>query len=444
MLSARKAFYSWADLPLNERLAYIRRYQTALNDQQDALARLISLETGKPLWEATGEVSGMVAKVDISIAAYDERTGFRRIEGPTEIHISHRPHGVLGILAPFNFPAHLANGHFVPALIAGNTIVLKPSEYTPMVGLFLASLWNALDLPKGVFNVVCGGASVGQMVAGHPEIDVLCFTGSAMVGHQLAHSFARTPEKLLAMEMGGNNPLILHSAEDADAAAIAIIQSAFATSGQRCTCTRRLIVIRSTHTQLIIDRLLEWMTHIRVGMFTEIPQPFMGPVISTAMAERLGDVVTEWRRSGGRVLGEFKQSVGAFVYPTLVDVSAISRRKDNEYFGPLLQLIEVDSMEDAIREANNTRYGLSSSVFTLDEGLFKFCSRRIRAGIVNWNTPTTGSSAKAPFGGLGWSGNHRPAGYYAADYCAYPVVSTVSTSLVMPSQLPIGLWRSGQ
>lgn len=439
MMAARNAFPTWAELPVEHRIELVRHYQSLLTQRRAELAQLISEETGKPLWEAQGEVGTMLAKVDISITAYHERTGVRSVSTQPDTILTHRPHGVLGILGPFNFPAHLANGHYIPALIAGNSVVLKPSEHTPMVGLFLAALWQEVGLPNGVFTVLNGGGGVGQMVACHSELDVLCFTGSAAVGRQLAHSFGRTPEKLLAMEMGGNNPLILHSAEDADAAALAIVQSAFATSGQRCTCARRLIVVRSPHTQLIVDRLVDWVGRIRVGRFTESPEPFMGPVISESVAHRLADVLGEWERMGGRVLGNRRASVGAFVYPVMIDVSMISRRGDDEYFGPLLQLIEVESIEDAVREANNTKYGLSSSVFTIDRRVFDFCSRRIRAGIVNWNSPTTGSSSKAPFGGMGWSGNHRPTALYAADYCAYPVVSTLNESLVMPSALPLGM-----
>lgn len=439
MIAARAAFLDWADLSLESRLKFVRAYHARLAERRSELAEIVSQETGKPLWEAEGEVGTMLAKVDISIAAYHDRTGTRLVSTQPETIVAHRPHGVLGILGPYNFPAHLANGHYLPALIAGNVVVLKPSEYTPMVGLFLAQLWDEVGVPNGVFTVVNGGGGVGQMVALHSELDVLCFTGSAAVGRQLAHSFGRMPEKLLAMEMGGNNPLILHSAEDADAAAVAIIQSAFATSGQRCTCARRLIVVSSPHTAMIVSRLVEWVAKIRVGHYCESPAPFMGPVISEAAARRLADVVGEWEQMGGKVLTQKRVTQGAFVYPTIVDVTMISRRKDDEYFGPLLQVIEVESIEDAVREANNTHYGLSSSVFTIDRRLFEYCSRRIRAGIVNWNSPTTGSSSKSPFGGLGWSGNHRPTAYYAADYCAYPVVSTMNESLVAPNQWPVGL-----
>lgn len=439
MGAARHAFLSWADLPLDDRVVWVKAYQDELIRRKDDMARLIATETGKPLWEAVTEVGVMIAKVDIAIGANADRAGVREVGTEPLASFSHRPHGVMAILAPFNFPGHLASGHFIPGLIAGNTIVLKPSEYTPMCGLMLADIMDTIGLPSGVFNLVNGGASVGKLVSSHFEVDVMCFTGSSAVGRQLAHTYGRTPEKLLVMEMGGNNPIIVHSTDDIDAAVLTIIQSAFVMSGQRCTCARRLIMIKSDTTPRILDRLCAIVDRLRVGPFDSDPPPFMGPLISQETAIRIEHAIGQIQSLGGRILNAPRKRQGAFLFPTIMDVTQLSKRDDDEYFAPFLRVITVDSVDAAIAEANRTRYGLSSAVISNDRSMFDYISKRLRAGIINWNSPTTGASGKAPFGGIGWSGNHRPTAYYAADYSSYPVVSTYNQSLVVPTTLPPGV-----
>jgi len=298
---------------------------------------------------------------------------------------------------------------------------------------------DTIGLPSGVFNLVNGGASVGKLVSSHFEVDVMCFTGSSAVGRQLAHTYGRTPEKLLVMEMGGNNPIIVHSTDDIDAAVLTIIQSAFVMSGQRCTCARRLIMIKSDTTPRILDRLCAIVDRLRVGPFDSDPPPFMGPLISQETAIRIEHAIGQIQSLGGRILNAPRKRQGAFLFPTIMDVTQLSKRDDDEYFAPFLRVITVDSVDAAIAEANRTRYGLSSAVISNDRSMFDYISKRLRAGIINWNSPTTGASGKAPFGGIGWSGNHRPTAYYAADYSSYPVVSTYNQSLVVPTTLPPGV-----
>ena len=438
MASARAAFIGWSLTSLDDRKALLLRYRDRLTARADELAELISREVGKPLWESRGEVATMISKVAISIDAFEKRTGTHFIStsatGATEL--THRPHGVMVVLAPFNFPGHLANGHFVPALLAGNTIVLKPSEFTPLVGQFFGDVMAECGVPDGVFNVVIGGGGVGQQIANHPELDGLCFTGSSSTGRQLASVFGRMPEKILALEMGGNNPFILHSAADPVAAAAVIAQAAFLTSGQRCTCTRRLIVVSSENTDSVLGELIRLADSVTVGPYYSRPEPFMGTVISQNAALHLQSVADGLVKRGGVVLGQQRKPQGAFFFPTIIDVSQVSHLADKEIFGPLLQVIRANRLDDAIREANNTRFGLSASVMSIGRDTFEYCFGRIRAGIINWNTPTTGSSSQAPFGGIGWSGNHRPTALYAADYCAYPVVSTQAEAPAMPAAIP--------
>src|SRR5690606_18088194 len=252
------------------------------------LARLISQETGKPFWEAQTEIDSVAGKVDISIRAYQERTGTRVQEaGGMRQRVAHKPHGVLAVLGPYNFPMHLANGHIVPALLAGNTVVFKPSEEAPACGLAMAEVWEEAGLPADVLRVVSGAASTGRALAGHADIDGLLFTGSMPTGVALHRQFAEAPNRILALELGGNNPLIVWNASDAEACAHIIAQSAFLSAGQRCTCARRLILPTGEAGNRVLEALLEVTDRLIVGAPFDDPQPFMGPVINNRAARRL-------------------------------------------------------------------------------------------------------------------------------------------------------------
>src|SRR5947208_7758097 len=208
---ARAAWAAWAARPLAVRIETLRRFANAVRGQKDAFADLIARETGKPLWESTTEVDAVVNKVDISVSAYSERTSQRRLEGAlgARVAVRHKPHGVLAVLGPYNFPAHLPNGHIVPALIAGNAVVFKPSEKTPATGEFLVRCFHEAKIPDGVVRLLIGGPDQGKALASQPGIDGLLFTGSARAGQALHRQFAETPHKILALELGGNNPLAM-------------------------------------------------------------------------------------------------------------------------------------------------------------------------------------------------------------------------------------------
>ena len=279
--AARAAFYHWSDLALEDRLAIVRRYADLLGEHKEALALTIARETGKPLWETRTEVAAMQGKIAISIRAHDERTG--TVENPmpgAKAFVRHKPHGVVAVFGPYNFPGHLPNGHIVPALIAGNAVVFKPSELTPMVAEAMLKIWQEAGLPKGVLNLVQGEVETGKALAGNPDIDGLFFTGSSRTGHFLHQQFAGQPGKILALEMGGNNPLIVKDVSDIDGAVHAIVQSAFITSGQRCTCSRRLFVERGAQGDALVKRLVEVVGQIKVGHYDDEAQPFMGAMIS--------------------------------------------------------------------------------------------------------------------------------------------------------------------
>jgi succinylglutamic semialdehyde dehydrogenase len=425
--AARAAWAGWASRSLSYRVETLRRFANVARGRIDAFADLIARETGKPLWEARTEVEAVVNKVDISISAYADRTSQRRLEGAlgARVAVRHKPHGVLAVLGPYNFPAHLPNGHIIPALIAGNAVVFKPSEKTPAVGEYLVKLYHEAGVPEGIVRCVQGGPGTGKALAAHPGIDGLLFTGSARAGGALHRQFAETPQKILALEMGGNNPLVVWNARDVQAAAAMTVQSAYLSAGQRCTAARRLIVEDGQH-EALIETIVKLIDRLIVDHPHASPTPFMGPVIDNEAADHLQDAFIDLTGKGGRAIRRLDRRPGGlpFMTPALIDVTEVERRPDEEMFGPVLQVIRVRDFDAALAEANATRYGLAASLIGGSPELYDRFWASIRAGVVNWNKPTNGAPSTAPFGGIGLSGNHRPSAYYAADYCAYPVTSS--------------------
>ena len=424
---ARQSWAEWAARPVAVRVETLRRFVNVVRAKAEALTDCISRETGKPLWEARTEVESVMNKIDISIASYTERTSQRRLEGNlgTKTALRHKPHGVLAVLGPYNFPAHLPNGHIVPALLAGNAVVFKPSEKTPATGAMLVECYQAAGVPSGVIRLLVGGADTGRELAAHSGIDGLLFTGSARVGLSINRQFADTPGKVLALEMGGNNPIIVWDTTDLHTAAIVVIQSAFLSAGQRCTAARRLIVRDGTH-QPLLDEIRKLAERLIVGEPHRTPAPFMGPVIDNAVADGLEESFLALMMKGGQPLMQLTRPIAErpFLTPAIIDMTGVRERPDMELFGPILQVIRVPDFDAALAEANATRFGLSASLVGGSPQLYDKFWANIRAGIVNWNRPTNGAPSNGPFGGVGLSGNNRPSAYYAADYCAYPVVST--------------------
>ncbi|MFV0576484.1 MAG: succinylglutamate-semialdehyde dehydrogenase [Vibrio sp.] len=440
--AARNAFSTWAKTPLSDRISLVERFVETLTENKTALAEVISQETGKPHWETLTEVAAMIGKANISIQAYSERTGEKVTEMPDgRAVLRHKPHGVLAVFGPYNFPGHLPNGHIIPALIAGNTIVFKPSELTPWTAEETLKLWQQAGLPNGVINLVQGGRTTGEALAEHPQIDGLLFTGSANTGYHLHRQLAGQPEKVLALEMGGNNALIVEDYDDLDAAVHLAIQSAFISAGQRCTCSRRILVKNDAQGEAFVQRLVEVTKAIKVGEWNESPAPFMGSVISLQAVKQLLQAQQDLLNKGAKPLVSMTQLAEdrAFLTPGILDITGIEGIPDEEYFGPLATIIRYDEFDDAIQIANRTRYGLSLGLISTQRALFDRLTIEARAGIVNWNKPLTGASSAAPFGGVGASGNHRPSAYYAADYCAWPMASLESDSITLPSQLSPGL-----
>ncbi len=440
--AGRAAFKAWRALGFAGREAIVRRFAELLNEHKAALADAIGQETGKPRWEALTEVQTMVGKIDISVKSYHERTGEKESTmGDAQAVLRHRPHGVVAVFGPYNFPGHLPNGHIVPALLAGNCVVFKPSELAPMVAHKTVELWQQAGLPAGVINLVQGAKETGIALAGHAGIDGLFFTGSSGTGHALHQQFAGRPDKILALEMGGNNPLIVQEVANLDAAVFQTIQSAYISAGQRCTCARRLLVPLGGEGDAFLARLVEVASQLKVGRWDDVEQPFMGAVISLAAADQLLAAQAALIARGAVPLLEMRrlEAGTALLSPGLLDVSAVADLADEEHFGPLLKVQRYRSFDEAIELANATRYGLAAGLLSDRRELYDQFWQESRAGIVNWNKQLTGASSAAPFGGVGASGNHRASAYYAADYCSYPVAGLETPTLVTPATLPIGM-----
>ncbi len=433
--SAQQAAREWRRRTPEARLAVIGSFEERLAARADDLARLISREVGKPIWEAKTEVQAMQGKVAVSIDALKSRRSPQTLElGETTGHTRYKPLGVLAVFGPFNFPGHISNGQILPALLAGNTVVLKPSELTPRTAECLIELWAEAGLPAGVLNLLQGGRETGEALVQHPGINGVLFTGSLQVGRAISRTLADRVDVLLALELGGNNPLVVHQVSNVEAAVHCTIRSAFLSGGQRCTCARRLIVPAGN--DAFIEQLIAELPTLRVASPDADPEPFFGPLIH---ARAVAQLLAEQQRlchSGGVSLVESQQlTLGpAFVSPGLIDITEVplGDRSDEELFGPLLQLIRVPDFSAAIAEANRTQYGLVAGLLCDERSLYEEFWREVDAGLINWNMPTSGASGQLPFGGTRLSGNHRPAGYFTIDYCNTPVASMELTTLPAP------------
>lgn len=434
IFAARSAIPDWSTCSLQTRIAVLEAFTRQLEEHQDRLALTICREVGKPLWEARTEVQTMIAKVPISVEALNQRrceTSFETSAGRAVTR--YKPHGVLTVFGPFNFPGHISHGHIIPALLAGNTVVFKPSELTPAVAELIAHLWQLAGLPDGVLNLVQGDRDTGIALVEHPGHNGVLFTGSLKAGLSISEALVHRPEAMLALELGGNNPLVVGEISHLDAAVYTTLLSAYLTSGQRCTCARRLIILDGNDAYL--DRLIQAIHQLVVGPPEGIPEPFMGCLIHSSAVDNVLNEQQRLIQTGAKVLVEAKRlsSGEAFVSPGFLDVTHATGKTDEEVFGPLLQLIRVPDLDAAIQAANDTKYGLAAGLLCDDAASFEKFFREVNAGVINWNSPTTGASGQLPFGGVGKSGNHRPAGFFMIDSCNVPVASLERGQPVLPT-----------
>lgn len=436
----REAVEDWGDRSPEDRIAVVEAFAEIVETHREDLARMISAEVGKPRWEALAEVGTARRKATATIEAFQTRaTTLERTSGGSRSITRFRPFGLVAVLGPFNFPFHMPNSHIMPALVAGNAVILKPSELAPGVSEMVVDYWQRAGLPLGVLSLLQGGSDVGRSLAQSQEVDGIFFTGSLDAGLSISECLASTPWRIMALEMGGNSPLVVWDYGDTKAAVYNVLFSAFATAGQRCSSARRLIVNASD--EKLVDALCAATEKIRVGHYTMEPEPFMGPVIRRTHAERLIRTQETVESRGGRILirARLADDTSALVYPGIVDATEAHPREDEETLGPLLQVVRASSFEDAIKEANATKFGLAAGLISRDALKYREFLKRVRAGVINWNQPLPGASSFAPFGGVKASGNNRPSGFFAVDYCAYPVASLERDDVALPEELPPGL-----
>ncbi|MEZ4814377.1 MAG: aldehyde dehydrogenase family protein [Bdellovibrionota bacterium] len=431
----RAAFKEWKLVPVENRIQALTRFGVEIEKRSELLARLIAFEIGKPLKEAKGEVAALVNKIKVTCDAGLSYVKTQRVSMPNghgEIH--YRPKGLMLVIGPFNFPVHLSHGHIVPALLMGNSVILKPSEKAPYSAQVYMEAFEASDFPPGVLQMLHGNPEMSTRLVRHPEIDGVIATCSFEVGAKIQNALASNPEKIVALEMGGKNAAIIWEAGEGGIEKIAndLITSCFLTTGQRCTALSRTYVKRD-----LLDAVLSCFhdkaKKLIIGNpFDENPDPFMGPIVTAQAMEKFLRYDTLAANENAEVIMRPKRlekigrasekplPEGYYVAPSIHLVSkwnAESSYQNHEIFGPDMFFCPIDSLDEGIEATNANQYGLSFSLFSPKLEDFNYVADRVDVGLAYWNKPTVGASALLPFGGWKRSGNHRPAGIFAIYAC---------------------------
>ena len=416
----------WPQMAIADRVVRLKAFQQLLRDNSDTIAHHISMDIGKPLWESRNEVAISIAKVDATLQAMQYRLHYPQQRGQhTFIQTVCRPLGVVGVIGPFNFPVHIPNGQIIPALLCGNYVIVKASEYAIQSTQCIAALWEQafLGMPCPI-TFVYGDASIGKALVANPHVSAIFFTGSTVVGQQIQKA-CQQHNTLCVAEMGGNNPIIVEDAMDG--MIDTIIASAFITSGQRCSCARRLIV-NSAHADCI-PTLIRRIQGLNIATYPAPNDPFMGPVVLPSIKTRILDGVFDGYET---LLASQYTGQGHLISPR---VEMGNGHFDEELFGPILFVTRTDSFDESLAEANRSQFGLSCSIITPDASKYHHALNQLSFGVINWNVPTTGASGLAPFGGRKSSGNFRPAGFNMIDHCVVPVATT-QQSQIRPLSYP--------
>ena len=436
---AKEAFSSWSLLDIEERIKYLTRFKEVVEGKKEELAECISREVGKPYWEALTEVGGIIGKLEPCVEAYNLRNKtIERVQNDGSKSITRfKPHGVVGVIGPYNFPAHMPNGHIISGLLAGNTIILKPSEKAPLVSEKIMECWKETGIPDGVINMVQGDKKVCELICQNKDVRGIFFTGSKQAGENIERICMH--KKMCVLEMGGNSPYIVWDTSNIDSAVITIIQSSFITSGQRCSTARRLIIPNNDFGSAFLKRLVEVSKNIKVGNPKD--EVYMGPLKSKEFVDNILNKQEELINKGGVVLLESKKlSLGeCYITPGIIDVTNVDEKIDEEIIGPFLQVTRVNSFEEAIIKANDSCYGLAAGLITEDKSLYNLFESKIEAGIIALNKQLTGASKYAPFGGIKDSGNYRPSGFLSADYSVYSTASVEIEQVPDNIKIPTGI-----
>jgi len=421
--AAVKAQSGWAATPAPERGEILLRTAYLLEQHKEELATLMTREMGKVLKETRGDV-----QTAIDVAKYMAGEG-RRAEGetipsaiPNKFCMTIRqPVGIVGIITPWNFPLAIPAWKTLPALLAGNAVILKPASDTPLLALKLAELLHQAGLPAGVLNVVTGpGDSLGAALVSHKRVNMISLTGSTEVGRRIAEICGRDLRRC-SLELGGKNAVVVLEDADLDLAVESVAWGAFGTTGQRCTATSRVIVHKAVQ-QAFTDRLVAAAEKLSIGNGLD-PQIEMGPLVNKGRVKAVDEYTQVGKQegakllTGGTPLSDGDYSAGAFYKPTVfTEVSPTMRIAREEVFGPFVSILPVASYEEAVQVANSTEYGLSTAIFTENVRNTFRAIRDIESGLVYFNAPTTGAEIHLPFGGMKASGNgHRELGTHAVE-----------------------------
>ncbi len=428
--AARDAFPAWSHLTQEQRNAHLLRLKDVFDKHAEEMAVIIARDSGKPMWEALTEAKALGHKIDVTINHSSRLVATEKIANAlpnVNGFIRYKPRGVMAVVGPFNFPAHLPNGHIIPALYMGNTVVFKPSEQTPAVGQFMAQLFEKADLPAGVFNMVQGDGEAGRRLVTNELIDGILFTGSYEVGLRIKQETLTHYWKLLALEMGGKNSTIVWKDADPEKALYESILGSFMTSGQRCSCSSRLFVHEDI-AEDFIEKFYQAAKKLSIGHWSE--NTFMGPLINQGAVEKYIRFQEMANREDNECLMRGKSLdlkwKGYYVTPSIHMVKkwdANSVYQKSEIFGPNVAIYKVKDFDQTLKIVNSTGFGLSLSLFSKDQSLYHKALADARVGLLNFNRATNGASSKLPFGGMGKSGNDRPSADFALQYCSVPVAS---------------------
>ncbi|MGE0761840.1 MAG: succinylglutamate-semialdehyde dehydrogenase [Bdellovibrionales bacterium] len=429
-LAAKAAYPKWAALSQGERANYLLRLKEVFQAHAGSWAEIISRETGKPLWEGKNEVATMINKIDITLNFSMKLVAEEKVTAAlpgVDGYVRYKPRGVMAVIGPFNFPGHLPNGHIIPALACGNTVVFKPSDKTPATGQFMAEMYQKAELPPGVFNLIQGQGEAGKRLSASEYVDGILFTGSYEVGLKIKQETLHHHWKILALEMGGKNATVVWDDADLEKAVYETVIGSFLSAGQRCSCTSRILVHKRVRDKFV-DNFYANAKKLTIGHWRD--NVFMGPLIDSSAVDKFIRFQEIAKREGAESLMRGKalemNPAGHYVTPSInlvpkFDTNSVYQK--SEIFGPNVAIYTVEDFDEAMMINNSTGFGLVMALFSKNRALYEKALLEAKVGLLNWNRTTNGASSRLPFGGMGKSGNDRPSAHFAVQYCTVPVAS---------------------
>ncbi|HEX8175566.1 MAG TPA: aldehyde dehydrogenase family protein [Pyrinomonadaceae bacterium] len=422
--AAHEAFRGWRSTPAPQRGRIIARAARLMEEHKEELAQLLTREEGKTISESRGELQRSINVTEFC-AGESRRMNGETIQSELPSNFAYtikQPLGVVAVVTPWNFPVAIPVWKIAPALVAGNTVVFKPASLTPATATRVVEIFEEAGLPRGVLNLIIGsGSEAGDEIINHPAVRAVSFTGSNQIGIRLYEEVSRRGAKVQC-EMGGKNPVVVLEDADMDLAVESTVQGGFGSTGQRCTATSRAIVVNEVADRFV-ERLVERANSLRIGAGSD-PQTDIGPSVDENQFKTVLSYIDIGKEDGAQLLcgGERASGDGLdkgyFVKPTVFDhVTHDMRIAREEIFGPVLSVLRVKDLDEALQVANDSEYGLSSSIFSSDASrIFRFVDE-IETGMTHINSPTTGGEAHIPFGGIKATGiGDREQGSTALDF----------------------------